>query len=84
MDIIDRHFAAENAHDVEATLATYTDDIVWDDITHPDSPFRGKEDVGNVYGGIIDAIPDALSTTERVCAFSLTCVALAVATGAAL
>ncbi|MFQ5967605.1 MAG: hypothetical protein ACE5MI_08325 [Acidimicrobiia bacterium] len=42
MDIIDRHFAAENAHDVEATLATYADDIIWDDITHPDSPFHGK------------------------------------------
>jgi len=28
MDIIDRHFAAENAHDVAATLATYTDDIL--------------------------------------------------------
>lgn len=58
MDIIDRHFAAENAHDVEATLATYTDDIVWDDVTHPDSPFRGKAEVGRVYSSIIDAIPD--------------------------
>ncbi len=65
MDIIDRHFAAENAHDVEATLATYTDDIVWDDITHPDSPFRGKEEVGRVYGGIIDAIPDVTLTSVR-------------------
>ena len=51
MDIIDRHFAAENAHDVDATLATYTDDIVWDDVTHPLSPFEGKEAVGAVYSG---------------------------------
>lgn len=58
MDIIDRHFAAENAHDVEGTLATYTDDIVWDDITHPDAPFHGKEEVARVYSSIIDAIPD--------------------------
>ena len=58
MDIIEQHFAAENAHDVEATLATYTDDIVWDDVTHPDAPFRGKEAVGSVYSSIIDAIPD--------------------------
>jgi steroid delta-isomerase-like uncharacterized protein len=58
MDIIDRHFAAENARDVPATLATYTDDIVWDDVTHPDSPFHGKEQVASVYGTIIDAIPD--------------------------
>jgi len=69
MDIIDRHFAAENAHDVEGTLATYTDDIVWDDITHPESPFRGKENVGAVYSGIIDAIPDVrLESVWRVSA----------------
>jgi len=58
VDIIERHFAAENAQDVEATLATYTDDIVWDDVTHPDAPFHGKEEVGAVYSSIIDAIPD--------------------------
>lgn len=65
MEIIDRHFAAENAHDVEGTLATYTDDIVWDDVTHPDSPFRGKDEVGQVYSGIIDAIPDVNLRTVR-------------------
>ena len=56
--VIDRHFAAENAHDVEATLATYTEDIVWDDVTHPGSPFRGKQAVAEAYGGILRAIPD--------------------------
>ncbi|HEX2152434.1 MAG TPA: nuclear transport factor 2 family protein [Acidimicrobiia bacterium] len=65
MDIIDRHFAAENAHSVEDTLATYTDDIVWDDVTHPDAPFHGKEEVGKVYGSIIDAIPDVRLETVR-------------------
>lgn len=58
MDIVDQHFAAENAHDVAATLATYTEDIVWDDITHPLSPVHGKEAVGAVYSSILDAIPD--------------------------
>src|SRR2546423_6929544 len=58
LDIIDRHCAAENAHDIEATLATYTDAIVWDDITHPGSPFRGKQAVAEAYGGILQAIPD--------------------------
>ena len=58
MDVIDRHFAAENAKDVEATLETYTDDIVWDDVTHPDAPFHGKEEVAAVYSTILDAIPD--------------------------
>jgi steroid delta-isomerase-like uncharacterized protein len=67
LDIIDRHFAAENAHDVEATLATYTDDIVWDDVTHPQSPFEGKDAVGSVYSGILDAIPDVrLESVKRL------------------
>lgn len=65
MDIIDRHFAAENAHDVAATLATYTEDILWDDVTHPDSPFSGKAQVGQVYSAIIDAIPDVNLETVR-------------------
>ena len=65
MDIIDRHFAAENAHDVVGTLATYTEDIVWDDVTHPDAPFHGKEEVGRVYSSIIDAIPDVRLETVR-------------------
>jgi len=65
VDIIDRHFAAENAHDVQATLDTYTDDIVWDDVTHPDSPFLGKEEVGRVYSSILDAIPDVVLTSVR-------------------
>ncbi|MGB7859446.1 MAG: nuclear transport factor 2 family protein [Acidimicrobiia bacterium] len=65
MDIIDKHFAAENAHDVDATLATYTDDIVWDDVTHPDAPFHGKEEVGGVYSSILDAIPDVVLTSVK-------------------
>lgn len=65
MDIIDRHFAAENAHDVQATLDTYTDDIIWDDVTHPDAPFHGKEEVGRVYSSIIDAIPDVVLTSVK-------------------
>ncbi len=58
LDLIERHFAAENAHDVEATLQTYTDDIVWDDVTHPRAPFLGKRAVAEAYGGILAAIPD--------------------------
>jgi steroid delta-isomerase-like uncharacterized protein len=65
VDIIDRHFAAENAHDVQGTLDTYTEDIVWDDVTNPDAPFRGKEEVGRVYSSIIDAIPDVTLTSVR-------------------
>jgi steroid delta-isomerase-like uncharacterized protein len=65
VDIVDQHFAAENAHDVPGTLATYTDDIVWDDVTHPLSPVHGKEAVGAVYSDIIDAIPDVNFVSTR-------------------
>jgi steroid delta-isomerase-like uncharacterized protein len=65
MNIVDQHFAAENAHDIAATLATYTDDIVWDDVTHPLSPVHGKEAVGAVYADIIDAIPDVNFVSVR-------------------
>ena len=58
MDIIERHFAAENAHDVAGTLATYTDDLVWDDVGNPICPVYGKGAAGAIYEGIIDAIPD--------------------------
>jgi uncharacterized protein len=65
MDVIDRHFAAENAHDIPGTLATYTDDIVWDDVTHPLCPVQGKEAAGAIYSSIIDAIPDIHLQTVR-------------------
>jgi len=65
VDIVDQHFAAENAHDVAATLATYTDDIVWDDVTHPLCPVQGKHAVGEIYSSIIDAIPDVHLETVR-------------------
>jgi steroid delta-isomerase-like uncharacterized protein len=58
MDIIDRHFAAENAHDVAATLDTYTDDVVWDDVGHPLCPVQGKQATAGMYEGIMAAIPD--------------------------
>jgi len=62
LDVVDQNFAAENAHDVAATLATYTDDIVWDDVTHPLSPVHGKKAVGTVYSDIIDSIPTSASS----------------------
>jgi steroid delta-isomerase-like uncharacterized protein len=58
MDIIDRHFAAENAHDVAATLETYTDDVIWDDVGHPACPVQGKPATAGMYEGIMSAIPD--------------------------
>jgi len=58
MDIIEQHFAAENAHDVLATLATYTDDVIWDDVGNPGCPVHGKAATSGMYEGIMAAIPD--------------------------
>ena len=66
MEIIDRHFAAENAHDIEATLATYTDDLVWDDVGNPICPVFGKQAAAEIYEGIMEAVPDIhLESTFR-------------------
>src|SRR5262249_53925606 len=58
MDVIERHFAAENAHDVRATLDTYTDDVIWDDVGNPGCPVYGKAATSGMYEGIMAAIPD--------------------------
>ena len=66
MEIIERHFAAENAHDVQATLATYTDDLVWDDVGNPICPVYGKQAAAEIYVGIMSAVPDIhLESTFR-------------------
>jgi steroid delta-isomerase-like uncharacterized protein len=67
--VIERHFAAENAHDIAATLTTYTDDVVWDDVANPACPVRGKQATAGMYEGILSAIPDLqLTSTVRFAA----------------
>jgi steroid delta-isomerase-like uncharacterized protein len=56
--IVEQHFAAENAHDIPATLATYADDLVWDDVSNPDCPVQGKEAAAANYADILATIPD--------------------------
>lgn len=66
MDVIDTHFVAENAHDIPSVLATYTHDVVWDDVGHPACPVQGKEAAAAMYEGIVGAIPDLhLETVDR-------------------
>jgi steroid delta-isomerase-like uncharacterized protein len=57
-DVIERHFAAENAHDITSTLLTYAEDVVWDDVANPACPVRGKQAASAMYEGIMSAIPD--------------------------
>lgn len=56
--IVERHFTAENAHDIPATLATYADDLVWDDVSNPACPVQGKEAAARNYAEIMATIPD--------------------------
>jgi uncharacterized protein len=58
LDIIERHFAAENDHDVAGTLATYVDDVIWDDVANPMCPVQGKEATSVMYRGVLSSIPD--------------------------
>jgi steroid delta-isomerase-like uncharacterized protein len=58
MDIIDRHFAAENNHDVAGALATYTADVIWDDVSDPRCPLSGHEAAGANYENIMRTLPD--------------------------
>ncbi len=81
MDIIDRHFAAENSRDIPGILATYTEDVVWDDVGHPDCPVHGKPAAAEMYQGIAAAVPDLhLGTVRRFSAGALV-VDEAIATG---
>jgi steroid delta-isomerase-like uncharacterized protein len=69
VDIIETHFAAENDHDIPGVLATYTDDVVWDDVGHPACPVQGKDAASAMYEGIVAAIPDLrLRTVDRFAA----------------
>ena len=56
--IVEQHFAAENAHDIPGTLATYAEDLIWDDVSNPDCPVQGKEAAAANYGEIMATIPD--------------------------
>jgi len=40
----EKNFEAWNAHDVDGSLALYSDDVVWVDVGIPE-PLRGKEAV---------------------------------------
>ena len=56
--IVEQHFAAENAHDIPATLATYAEDLIWDDVSNPECPIHGKEAAARNYAEILATIPD--------------------------
>jgi steroid delta-isomerase-like uncharacterized protein len=60
----EENFAAWNAHDVERSLAIYSDDIVWMDVSSP-QPLRGKEAVRQYVQAWFSAFPDIVLTVKN-------------------
>jgi predicted ester cyclase len=58
------NFVAWNAHDIDGSLANYSDDIVWVDVGIPE-PLRGKEAVRQYIQGWFSAFPDINITVKN-------------------
>jgi steroid delta-isomerase-like uncharacterized protein len=58
------NFVAWNAHDIDGSLAIYSDDIVWIDVGVPE-PLRGKEAVRQYIQGWFSAFPDINITVKN-------------------
>lgn len=62
----EENFAAWNAHDVERSLAIYSDEIVWMDVSSP-QPFNGKDAVRQYVQAWFSAFPDIkITVTNRL------------------
>jgi len=60
----EKNFEAWNAHDIDGSLALYSDDIVWQDVGIPE-PLRGKEAVRQYIQGWFSAFPDIKLTVKN-------------------
>ena len=60
----EKNFEAWNAHDVDGSLALYSDDVVWVDVGIPE-PLRGKEAVRQYVQGWFSAFPDIKLTVKN-------------------
>jgi len=62
----EENFAAWNAHDIDRSLAIYSDDIVWHDVGSP-QPMHGKEAVRQYIQAWFSAFPDIkITVTNRL------------------
>jgi len=60
----EENFAAWNAHDIDRSLAIYSDDIVWIDVGNP-QPMRGKEAARQYIQAWFAAFPDMVITVTN-------------------
>lgn len=63
LELVVDHLRAEDRHDVDAVLATFTEDCVYR-IPAYDIDLRGKEAVGQFYTGMFESFPDFLNESE--------------------
>jgi len=64
LELLKRHLAAENDHDLDGTLATLAPDCVFEDVGSSQS-WRGHEQVGTYYRGWWEAFDNHVTTELR-------------------
>ena len=63
LELVKAHLRAEDRHDVDAVLATFTEDCIYR-IPAYDVDLRGKEQIGEFYSGMFASFPDFLNESE--------------------
>ena len=64
LDVVKEHMAAEDRQDVDATLATFTDDCYYR-VAGLGIELRGKDEIRRWYEDLFAAIPDFRNSDER-------------------
>jgi steroid delta-isomerase-like uncharacterized protein len=64
IEVVKAHMAAEDRQDVEATVATFTDDCYYD-VPGLGIHLRGKDEIREWYEQSFAAVPDLRNTNER-------------------
>ena len=64
--LLERHDAGWNTQDLDAIIATYTDDVVFQNHTAGEEPIEGVEAVRAHLAGIFERWPDMRFTSRRL------------------
>ena len=72
--LIERHDAGWNAQDLDAIMATYADDVVFENHTAGEDPVTGAAAVREHLAGIFDRWPDMRFTRRRLYVADAFCV----------
>jgi ketosteroid isomerase-like protein len=64
-EILNRMVAAINAHDLDAFVSLYAEDVVSEAPIHPGMSFVGRENVRRNWAGIFARVPDIRATVQQ-------------------